>query len=71
MKITRHAYKRARQRLGLNKKAFDRMIRLDNIPNYAMIIVIDNTIVTVKNVLSETRRTKNTINKRNRNDLII
>lgn len=71
MKITRHAYKRARQRLGLNKKAFNRIIKLNKIPSYADIIIKNNVIITVKNNFKETRSTKNTINKMNRNDLII
>jgi len=70
MIITKHAYKRARQRLGLNRKAFKRAIDNNLLPDYARLETRDNHIVTVKNMLVEERTTKNKINKVKRNKLI-
>lgn len=71
MIITKHAYKRARQRLGLNRKAFKRMVDNDMAPDYVQLVVIGDNVVTVKNLLSENRTTNNIINKRNRLKLVI
>lgn len=71
MNITKHAYKRARQRLGLNRKAFKRMVGNNKLPDYAYLIIENDCVVTVKNLLRADRNTKNVINKRNKIELII
>lgn len=71
MNISKHAYKRARQRLGLNRKAFKRMVRNNKLPDYAHLIIDNNCVITVKNLLRADRNTKNIINKHNKMELII
>lgn len=71
MTITKHAYRRARQRLGLNRKAFKRAVLNNSLPMYCTLAVIQNRVVTVKNEMRVGRETTGRINKINRLDLVI
>jgi hypothetical protein len=50
--ITKHAYKRARQRLGLCKKAFKRMVEQKRLSPEIRLVVVDDVVVTVHSVFS-------------------
>lgn len=63
MKITKHAFRRARERLGLNKKAFKRAVELNKLPNYAFLIIENGVVVTVKNEYAVDRDCKKQIRK--------
>ena len=66
LKISKHAYKRARQRLGLNKKAFKRMVEEDRVPEHCSMVILNNVIVTVKNLYKATRDNQSVMSKEKR-----
>ena len=71
MRISKHCYKRARQRLGLNKRAFKRMVDEDRVPIEYRLIVENDTAITITLLLGECdRRTKNKLSKQSRLELL-
>ena len=69
-KITRHAYQRARQRLGLNKKAFRRALENNKLPEECHLVIVGRAIVTVKNLLANASHGKARLSKSKRYNVL-
>ena len=68
--ITKHAYKRARQRMGLCKKAFKRMVDQDKLHSDFELVIVDDIVITVKNIFGNTRAYKRKLSRNGRKEAL-